>query len=219
MIFVNASETDTAAGVLSSDSLPVVIMDPVHDVRCDQVYIRNDEGAREVVDYLISLGHRRIAMITHAGPTFAASNLRITGFRNAPEAAGIPFSTAVVQYGDFSENSGFRAMQEILRLNPEITAVFCGNDVVAFGAMEAIREAGLIIPRDISVTGFDDAYLSRFVDPPLTTMAIPASGLGSEAVSILMARLLKEDRAYPARVVLPGQLMIRESCDRPRTRE
>jgi DNA-binding LacI/PurR family transcriptional regulator len=106
-------------------------------------------------------------------------------------------------------------MQEILELSPRPTAVFCGNDLVAFGAMAAIREAGLRVPADVSVAGFDDAYLSRFVDPPLTTMAIPAASLGSEAVSLVIARLLKTDREFPSRVMVPGQLLIRQSCAPP----
>jgi LacI family transcriptional regulator len=215
IILVNTSEDDTTAGVCVDLPFPVVVMDPAGHVACDQVYISNDGGASEVVRYLVSLGHRRVAMIAHAGPEFAASNLRIAGFRGALEQSGIPTSSSVVRHGDFSERSGYRVMQEILELSPRPTAVFCGNDLVAFGAMAAIREAGLRVPADVSVAGFDDAYLSRFVDPPLTTMAIPAASLGSEAVSLVIARLLKTDREFPSRVMVPGQLLIRQSCAPP----
>jgi LacI family transcriptional regulator len=96
--------------------------------------------------------------------------------------------------------------------------VFLGNDVVAYGAMQAAHEAGLRVPEDISICGFDDDYMSRFLNPPLTTMVLPAAGLGSAAVEALMNRIEdgpREDGAKPIRRLLQAHISVRESCAPP----
>jgi len=116
-----------------------------------------------------------------------------------------------VREANLSEESGYAAMREILGSPRRPTAVFAGNDVVAYGAMQAIRDAGLSIPGDLSVIGFDDDLLSRYLNPPLTTVTNPAPGLGAEAARLLISVL--RSRPVPRfRTVLPTGLAVRDSC-------
>ena len=125
--------------------------------------------------------------------------------------AGIPVRREWMQVANLTEESGYRAMQEILGSPRRPTALFVGNDVVAYGAVQAIKDAGLSIPNDISVVGFDDDLLSRYLNPPLTTVSNPAPGLGAEAARLLIAKL--KGRAAPCpRTVLPTSLAARGSC-------
>jgi LacI family transcriptional regulator len=116
-----------------------------------------------------------------------------------------------VREANLTEDSGYRAMREILGEKRQPSAIFAGNDVVAYGAIQAIKEAGLSIPSDISVFGFDDDLLSRYLNPPLSTVTNPASGLGAEAARLLISIL--RGRTVPStRTALPTALALRESC-------
>ena len=213
IVFINTHDDDPAIEEVIEAGFPAVSLDPLGERRIDQVYVDNASAAEEVVSYLLQLGHRDIAMITHARTVYSASRTRLEAFRRVCTEAGIDIPDHWIQYGDFSEHSGYLAMQEILSIRPMPTAVFAGNDVVAYGAMRAINDAGLRIPEDISLCGFDDDYLSRYLNPPLTTMALPAAGMGSAAVSLLMSRLDEDEEVpFPSSVVLPAQLSIRSSC-------
>ncbi|NBC30434.1 MAG: substrate-binding domain-containing protein [Spirochaetes bacterium] len=213
IVFINTHDDDPAIAEVIEAGFPSVTLDPLGNREIDQVYVDNDTATEDVVRYLLDLNHRDIAMITHARTIYSASRIRLNAFRRVCSEAGIEVSERWVQYGDFSEHSGYLGMQDILASRPLPTAVFAGNDVVAYGAMRAINDAGLRIPDDISLCGFDDDYLSRYLNPPLTTMALPAAGMGSAAVSLLMSRLDgEEDVPFPSQVVLPAQLSIRNSC-------
>lgn len=212
IILINAHDEDPALAELESAGFPAVAMDYLPDSGVDQVYVDSKRAAAELVQYLVDLGHRRIAMITHASVVYSASKMRLAGYRRALDAAGIDYESSLVRYGDFSEHSGYAAMQSLLALDWPPTAVFAGNDVVAYGAMSAIRDAGLAIPGDMSIVGFDDDYLSRYLNPPLTTVALPAAGMGSAAASLLISRLDGEVADFPTRIVLPAHISVRGSC-------
>lgn len=215
IILINSHENDPALMELVDAGFPTVSMDYLEDVPVDQVYVDNRAAARELVEYLVKLGHERIALITHAAPIFAASRMRIRGYQDVLRAHGIAFDESLVQYGDFSEDSGYQAMERLLDSGADPTAVFAGNDVIAYGAIRAIKDAGLDIPNDVSVVGFDDDYLSRYLNPPLTTMALPAAGMGSAAASLLISRLNQEhESSEPTKLVLPAHISIRSSCSR-----
>lgn len=214
IIFINTHDDDPAIAEVIEAGFPAVTLDPLDGREIDQVFVDNATATEDVVRYLLELNHRDIAMITHASTVYSASRIRLDAFTRVCREAGVEPREEWLQYGDFSEHSGYLAMQEILQHRPLPTAVFAGNDVIGYGAMRAINDAGLRIPEDISLCGFDDDYLSRYLNPPLTTMALPAAGMGSAAVSLLMSRLEEEDEdvPFPARVVLPAQLSIRSSC-------
>jgi LacI family transcriptional regulator len=216
IILINTHDEDPALQELEESGYPAVAMDFIGNARIDQVYVDNGAAAEEMVRHLIRLGHGQIAMISHAAPLFFASRKRVQGYRHALEEAGIPFDPSLVRYGDFSERSGFERMQELLRENPEITGVFAGNDVVAYGALQAILQAGVRVPEEMSLVGFDDDYMSRFLSPALTTMVLPAAGHGSAAVETLMDRITGNGGHEPVRRVLNAHIAVRESTAVPR---
>lgn len=217
IILINTQADDAALSQLIDARIPLVSLDDLgtnYDV--DQVFVDNRGAARDVVRYLIGLGHTRIGMITHAALSFTASAARLAGYQDALDEGGLAFDTTLVRYADFSEFSGHDAMIELLAVDERPTAVFAGNDVVAYGALLACREAGVVVPDDISVVGFDDDYLSRYMNPALTTVALPAAGMGSAAVSLLVERLsdTAENRKY-RRLVLPTHISTRASAAAP----
>jgi LacI family repressor for deo operon, udp, cdd, tsx, nupC, and nupG len=162
----------------------VVLSERVPDAGFCTIGIDNPEAARVATAHLAGLGHRRIAHV--AGPPGnVLSGQRLEGYRTALRAVGIGFDPALVAAGDFSVISGSRAMARLLAQNP--TAVFCGNDDMALGAMAAAREAGLSIPRDLSIVGFDDLDYAAFIDPPLTTIRQPRRRFGQLAAATVIA--------------------------------
>jgi DNA-binding LacI/PurR family transcriptional regulator/spermidine/putrescine-binding protein len=193
----------------------IVIQGSMPDLAVPSIDIDNAAAARVAVDHLIRLGHRRIACITNAPLEYTAAADRLTGYRQALRAAGIEFDPALTEVAAFDAASGRRQMSALLeRADP--TAVFVASDVVAFGAIAAIRHAGLRVPDDISVVGFDDIPLAGYFDPPLTTIRLPAFELGRAAGAALLDRV--HGREVNARTVLPTELVIRSSTGPPRRR-
>ncbi len=192
---------------------PVVIQGSLPGTAVPSIDVDNVAAARLAVEHLIKLGHHRIACITNAPVTYTAAADRLAGYREALEAAGIDFDPALVAEAAFDAASGRRQMSALLA-RAEMTAVFVASDVVAFGALAAIREAGLRVPDDISVVGFDDIPLAPYFDPPLTTVRLPAFELGRAAGAALIDRV--HGREVNARTVLPTELVIRSSSVPPR---
>ncbi|MFW5994500.1 MAG: LacI family DNA-binding transcriptional regulator [Spirochaetia bacterium] len=215
VILINTREDDPEIDDLIRSDVPVVSLDDLGDAPIDQVIVDNHGAAGAMVDYLLQLGHERIAMIAHAPTYYTASHLRVNGYHAAMSRAGISVPEGFLQIADFSEQSGYEAMKQLLSLRTEPTAVFAGNDVVAYGALFAIREAGLQIPGQISLVGFDDDYLSRYLNPPLTSMALPAAGMGSAAVERLVAHMSAGAPVTAQRMVLPANISVRASSAPP----
>jgi DNA-binding LacI/PurR family transcriptional regulator len=196
---------------LVRDRYPVVIQGELRDLRIPSVDVDNRAGASEAVRHLIDLGHRRIACITNAPLEYAAAATRLGGYWDALADAGLPRDEALTAEGAFDAASGRRAMAEVLgRQRPD--AVFAASDVVAVGALGALREAGLRVPDDISLVGFDDIPLAGHIDPPLTTVRVPALEIGRAAGAVMLDRLA--GRTVPERTVLPTELVVRTSTAR-----
>jgi LacI family transcriptional regulator len=167
--------------------------------------------ARIATKHLTDLGHRRIAHLGFAPSEFEAVALRRAGYEQALREVGVEPDPELVAYADISARSGYAAMQELLARQVRFTALFAGNDTIAFGAMHALRAAGRRIPEDVAVVGYDDIPLAEFAAPPLTTLRIDPVTQGEEAVDMLLAQMNGEtyDRLefpYDARFI------IRESC-------
>lgn len=193
---------------LARDGFPIVLQGWLPGLDAPSVDIDNVSGAMRAVEHLIGLGWRRIACITNAPLTYTAAQQRLDGYRAALEAAGLPFDDRLVAHASFDAGSGHRAMALLLSQGP-IEAVFVASDVVAFGAIAAIREAGLRVPDDISIVGFDDIELAAFFDPPLTTVRLPAYDLGIAAGTALLDRVA--GRPVPDRTLLSTELIVRSS--------
>jgi LacI family transcriptional regulator len=175
------------------------------------VDVDNVAGARGAVEHLLSLGHRRIACITNARLVYTAAQERLAGYTGALTAAGIAIDNELIAEADFDAPSGHVAMAELIG-RTTFDAAFVASDVVALGAIGALREAGLKVPGDVSIVGFDDIPLAAYFDPPLTTVRLPAFELGQAAGRALLERLA--DRANPHRTLLPTELIVRGSTSR-----
>jgi DNA-binding LacI/PurR family transcriptional regulator len=165
------------------------------------------------VEHLLALGHRRIACITNAPLAYTSAQARLAGYRTALGAAGIEIDPSWIQEGAFDAPSGHRAMVALLD-RTDVTATFVASDVVAFGAIGAIRARRLRVPDDMSIVGFDDIPLAGLFDPPLTTIRLPAYELGHAAGIALLDRI--SHASVPARTLLPTELVVRASTGPPR---
>jgi len=167
-------------------------------------------GARLAVDHLANLGHRRIAFIN--GPEgWDVVRYRIAGYREGLATWEIPFDPALVDRGDWEVQSGYLAAQRLLEVRPAPTAVFAANDLMALGAIYAIQEAGLSVPGDVAVVGYDDRDFAGYIRPALTTVRMPCQEAGCASAELLL-RLIegKIEQAEPLWV--RGELIVRESC-------
>ena len=179
---------------------------------CDVVRT-SPRGAFEPVRHLAALGHRRAGLI--GGVQSGADHPdKFTGYADALESLGMPMVPALVVSGDFTQGSGRRCMLALLGMVDPPTAVFAGNDLMAIGALLAIREAGLKAPDDVSVVGFDDIPQASITTPRLTTVAVPKYAMGRTAAELLLGRL-DGRRSERVSVELPHSLVIRESTGPP----
>jgi LacI family transcriptional regulator len=201
----------TALRSLVEEGFPLVLMGQLPHPDFCYVDVDNRAAARTAVEHLVDLGHLRIACVTNAPPSYTAAIQRLQGYRDVLAAHGIDYRDELVRYGDFTPDSGYEQMCILLDGPERPTAVFVASDVVAFGAMAAIRERGLRIPEDMAVVGFDDVPFARYASPPLTTAHLPAEELGRRAGEMLIA-LISGDSLVERHILLDTQLMVRESC-------
>jgi DNA-binding LacI/PurR family transcriptional regulator len=194
-----------------AEGWPLVLMGQLPNTSLMFVDIDNIGGAATATQHLIALGHRRIATITNAKSTYTAAADRLAGYQQALKTAGIAYSDTLVEYGDFTHQSGQAAMTKLLQQTPRPTAVFVASDTVALGALQAIRASGLRVPDDIALVGFDDVPFAELVDPPLTTVRLPAYGLGWGAADLLIRAINRDDIQQPA-ILLESELIVRQSC-------
>ncbi|MER7172199.1 LacI family DNA-binding transcriptional regulator [Streptomyces mesophilus] len=183
---------------------------PVEDTGAIALAFDNRGGGRRLTEHLLDLGHRRIGYI--AGPEERTTTRhRLEGHRDAMKEAGVDECATV--HGPYDRRSGYEATRELLRQDPDLTAIVAANDTVALGACAALREAGLRIPEDVSVAGFDDLPFSVDVVPALTTVRLPLYEAGARAGRIAMGR----EAEPPGKMsVIAGELMVRGSTARPR---
>jgi LacI family transcriptional regulator len=194
--------------------VPVVVIAGGHDLAETDVFrTDNERGTAALTDHLTrGHGYRRLCLV--AGPKDAPDAVaRQSAFEQAVAASPGSFLDQVI-YGDFSEDSGIAAARVLLDGGSLPQAVVCGNDQMAFGVLRELQRAGVSVPANVAVTGFDDLYPSRVIDPSLTTVRQPFRDLGSRSAQRLLARI--SDPALPPRAeVLPAQLVVRASCGCP----
>jgi LacI family transcriptional regulator len=169
-------------------------------------------GVAAAVEHLADLGHRRIAHLS--GPvTMSTGYVRARAFRDAMAARSLPVT--VLECAAYTEDAGAEAARRLLTEHPDVTAVLAGNDMIALGALQELRERGLDCPRDISLIGFNDMRLVDKLVPPLTTVHVPHHRLGAEAARLLLSELDQQDRTAKT-VTLPLRLVVRGSTAPPR---
>jgi LacI family transcriptional regulator len=198
-----------------ASTVPTVLMNTRSgDTRVPSLTIDNHGGAYAVTGHLLGLGHRDIAIIT--GPDGNAdAGERLRGYR-AALAEIAPSAREWVVAGDFSEESGYRAGRELLAKDRRPDAIFASNDMMAIGCLFALMEAGVRVPDDIALAGFDDIPIARFVTPPLTTVRANIAQLGTLAMQQLAQVIEQPDQAHPAQRMLDAELVLRDSTGAPR---
>ncbi|MCC6704780.1 MAG: LacI family DNA-binding transcriptional regulator [Thermomicrobiales bacterium] len=181
------------------------------EIGVDFVRVDTERGARLAVDYLVRQGHTRIGVIAGIAGT-PPSDDRVLGYRKALAAHDLPADDLLIRRGDFQEAGGYAAMKELLTVEPLPTAVFSVNDLMAFGALIALRERGLRVPDDIAIVGFDDIPAARIVHPPLTTVTQFTEELGQLAAEFLLSRLAGDAPAEGRRLDHRVELIVRSSA-------
>lgn len=203
---------------LVSRDVPFMLIgfrNPTHPIR--SIEFDNAGATKQLVEYLIKLGHRDFALITGESETLHMID-RLKGFHDALSEAGLSLRNGMLRRADWSIEAGYEHMVEILRYSPHPTAVVCGNDNLAAGAIKAITEHGLSVPEDISVVGFDDSAIAEAVEPSLTTVSVPIFEMGQLAAEKLFLEVNEAQSVRDERVVLPCKIVVRDSTAPPRER-
>lgn len=194
---------------LSESDLPSIVAGrPMHVADFSYIDVDNVAGAHTAVRHLVHLGRRRIGSIT--GPLSTTAGLdRFQGYQNALNESHLPLDDRLYVEGDFTESGGYYGAQRLIPLKPD--ALFVASDIMAVGALQAIREAGLKVPQDIAVIGYDDLPPATRTSPPLTTIRQPIRRMGIELVEKLLD-IISNGTEPPRRVIFGTELVIRESC-------
>jgi LacI family transcriptional regulator, repressor for deo operon, udp, cdd, tsx, nupC, and nupG len=217
LIFLGHHVGDDIAGIVRrhSDTVaPIVnVMGFLPRIYIPSIQIDNVAAAADAMDHLYDLGHTRIGLVTGGSPSFVTGE-RLRGALARARKAGAE-RDVIVEHGDFSAESGVACAERLLDKPRPPTAIFCFNDEMALGVLDAARRRKLRIPDDLSVVGLDDIHHASFWDPPLTTVALPMRDMGEQAVRVLLGILNGGERP-PARTVLPHRLVVRASTAAPR---
>jgi len=196
-------------------NIPMVVLEhDLADTHC--IVIDDRQGGRLAMQHLLSLGHRRIALIQRETLS-PHGHLRGLGCREMLEESGIPLDPALVIVGKAGQAAGYAAMQQWLALPNPPTAVFAHNDMLAVGAIRAVFDAGLTVPADISVVGHDDTSIIDYLNPRLTTVKFPVTEMGRRAGQIILELVQQPDSLPAETITLPVELVIRASTAPPPT--
>lgn len=208
LVQAGVQEDPLIEALLKTDLPTVLIGRPFHPSGINYIDVDNINAALSATNHLLSLGYKRIATITGVKGSSVTID-RLEGYKKALLNFGREIDETLIRDGDFTEESGYRAMKEILQAKPD--ALFAGSDMMAVGAIRAAQEAGLRIPGDLGVVGFDDIPTNSFTKIQLTTIRQPIMRLGIKAVELLID-LIENGTAPARRLILDTELVIRESC-------
>ena len=195
---------------LLPEGLPVVLLNTsAGQSRFESLSFDNRAGAYKAVEHLVEHGHERVAIFTGGSENFDAQE-RLAGYRAAVDDFGLVGNSSLEMEGDFTRRTGHVLVEKFLSLEPRPTALFASNDSMAIGALRGLREAGIHVPEDVALVGFDDIPTASYVMPSLTTVHAPTQELGGQAMDHLLARLKEE--TTPSHQTLETRLVPRESC-------
>ena len=193
--------------------MPFVLLDRYfYDEQLPGVYTDGCQGMHEITRFVLEMGHREIAYI--GGPSEAPNSMyRYAGFEQALKNFGLNLDKELIVEGNYKISGGREGVLELLSKGRDFTAVVCANDLMAIGAMEELKDAGFRIPEDISITGFDDIPMARYVEPKLTTVAQPCYQMGEMATELLI-KLIEGKPVKNAVITLKPELIVRDSVKR-----
>lgn len=213
-LLVATATSDTAAALSMIERTPVVLVNRRESGSIPSVTVDDEAGAVMATSYLISLGHREIAHI--AGPQNTdTARRRKNGFLSAMRQHSLQVEHRWVVEAPYSESGGYAAALRILAGERPPTALFATNLTTTIGAMAAIRRTGLRIPDDVSIVGYEDAPLAVFLDPPLTTVRMPLREMGTQAVDLLLSKMVGDDDVGDLMLDIPPELILRASAAPP----
>lgn len=211
LVFSNAVP-EPALRRLSESHFPIVLIhqSPPANLRIPSVTVENKAASFKLVSHLIEQ-HNRQRIVFLRGPADQEdSQWRETGYRQALEAHGLPFDPLLMRQGDFEREMAYRSMRQILTEGLGVDGVFAGDDEAALGAILAIQEAGLKVPDDMAMVGFDDQRISEYINPPLTTVRAPTEQVGRTATQLLIHLMNKKE--VQDLILLPTEIILRRSC-------
>jgi LacI family transcriptional regulator len=196
---------------IQKQKVPLVVLDRhIPGVEVDSVRCDSEGGGYELVRLLIAKGHRKIAMLS--GPRGVSSaDDRVAGYQRAMADSGLPIQNELIFYGEFTQTSGYQMMKQALAVEPQLSAIFAGNNFITMGAFKASRDAGLRIPEDIALVGFDDLPIDLVIDPFFTVAAQPAYEMGKQATELLLAHIAWQDIPQFQEIILPTEIIVRRS--------
>lgn len=199
--------------LLRRDVALVLLDRALPDLNCDLIVSDSAAGAKRLVEHLIAIGHREIAHVTDADET-STGRERLLGYQAALTGAGIAYREDLVFRTTVDQIGGYRATQQVLDLGRLPTAIFTVNNMTVVGAMQALRERGMAVPRDMALVCFDDVEHLAVLSPFLTVMDQPAETFGSLGAQLLIERILGKAGKRSRRIVLQPDLILRDSCGR-----
>lgn len=210
LILVSSGTDPELARFLADDQIPKVLVDrEVSGVAADFIESDHEQGGYLGTSYLLGLGHRAIACVS--GPErLLTSRDRVAGYRRALAEAGVAFRPEWLVHSDFTSEGGYQAFRQLLALPRRPSAIFAGNDLMAIGGICAASEAGVQIPAQLSVMGYDDIALAAYSNPPLTTISQPKQEMGALTARVLLARMQNPDAPLRRELLQPA-LAVRKS--------
>ncbi|NQT06244.1 MAG: LacI family DNA-binding transcriptional regulator [Candidatus Omnitrophica bacterium] len=219
VIFADIQGNEPLLEEVMGEDIPCVVMNYFDkNLNAGCISIDNKGGAKAAVDYIISLGHQRIATIT-GDLAIQAGKDRLEGYKESLNSHGIPIDDELIKKGDFSPQSAKKCIRAILKADAYPTAIFIGSDEMALEAIKALRDNKIRMPQDISIVGFDDSWFARQGGIALTTIRQPLIKMGEAAVEEIRRTAFSKEKGSPRKIMLPTELVVRESCVPPLRRE
>jgi LacI family transcriptional regulator len=213
MILLKTRINDKGLDKLAKSDFPFVLVNhKKYSSKYNFVDSHNEEGAKLAIEYFYRLGHRNIAFVAGLMKETNAID-RLKGYRETLKNLGLTYRKEWVVYGEFNKEKAYEKSKSLLQTKPLPTAIFCSDDYMAIGVMNRIKEEGLIVPRDISIIGFDDIELSSYVKPPLTTVRQPIYEIGKKSAEMLLSLIDGKAKA-PLYELLAVELVVRKSVQK-----
>lgn len=215
ILHLEAVSNDYLVELAKEDTQFVIVNRYIEEIKQHCISIDNAAGGYKATKALVQSGHKKIAYIS--GSLWKSDAVeRLNGHKKALQDANITVDDALIYEGNFQASSGFEGMNHLLNLHPDLTAVACANDEMAYGAADAIRGKGLSIPDEFSIVGFDDIEFSRFMYPKLSTIHYPMKEIGELAAEWILNKVYNNTHFEPAHIFIP-ELISRDSITVPRT--
>ncbi len=198
--------------LLNKINIPVIYLSSHPEVSVSYIAFDNKNGAKKAVEYLIKMGHRKIAYFSAEDKQNISNEERKLGYIEALEENKI--KEKIILKGNYTEESGYKLAKSILKMKNKPTAILCANDLMAIGAIHCFEEMGIKVPDDISIIGFGNYKISKFVRIPLTTVSLPVEEMGKKLAELVMKKLKEKDSIKNEKIILPTELIIRKSVKR-----